>query len=109
MRIDDFIDVGLVDVGVPSALRIDHDDRPFFAAVEATRLVDADLAWPREAQLLHALFRVLLHRFGAAVRAARTIARVAPVQAKKYVMFKKRGHDELTTQNWATDSARQAT
>jgi hypothetical protein len=52
VRIDDLVDVGVVDVGVPDALRIDDRDRPAGAAVEAARLVDPDPAWPASCSFL---------------------------------------------------------
>src|SRR5262245_58904702 len=41
MLADDLVDVVLVDVGVPDGVGIDHNTRPFLAAVKAPRLVDA--------------------------------------------------------------------
>ena len=46
VRVDDLVDVALVDVGVPDALGIDDRDRAAGAAVEAAGLVDAHLAGP---------------------------------------------------------------
>ncbi len=39
--IDNLIDVFLVYIGVPDAIRIDHDDRTFTAPVHAARGIDA--------------------------------------------------------------------
>ena len=49
--LDDLVDVRLVDVGVPDRLGVDDDARAFLAAVEAARLVDADLAGPGRASV----------------------------------------------------------
>src|SRR5258706_4074656 len=88
MRIDDFIDVRFVDVGVPGAFGIDDDRRTFLAAVKASRLVDANVSRAGEAQRLHALYRVLLHRRRVAVRAARPVgARLTLVDAEKHVVL----------------------
>src|SRR5258707_1153257 len=38
--LDDLVDVGLVDVGVPDRVGVDDNARAFLAAVEAARLVD---------------------------------------------------------------------
>src|SRR6185503_20873409 len=51
--LDDFVDVGAVDVGIPDRLRIDHDAGPLLAAIEAARLVDAHLALACETERLH--------------------------------------------------------
>ena len=42
--VDDLVDVGAVDVGVPDGVGIDDEHGSFLAAVEAARLVDAHLA-----------------------------------------------------------------
>jgi hypothetical protein len=86
VAVDDFIDVMVVDVGVPRAFRIDHHDRAFFAAVEAAGLVDADLALAAQVQVLDAAFRMFLGVLCAFVKAART-SFFALIQAKKYVVF----------------------
>ena len=52
VRLDDLVDVALVDEGVPDRFRIDHGDRAAGAAIQAAGLVDADLARPSQAQLL---------------------------------------------------------
>src|SRR5262245_31572342 len=70
MLLDDLVDVGAVDVGVPDRLRVDHDAGSFLAPVQATRLVDAHLAGTGEAQLLHALLGVVAHVLRALVGAA---------------------------------------
>src|SRR6185369_1006796 len=44
VRVDDLVDVGLVDVGVPGALGVDDRHRPAGAAIQASGLVDANLA-----------------------------------------------------------------
>jgi hypothetical protein len=62
MNIDDFIDVMVVDVGVPGALRVNYEDRTFFATIQTAGLIDADLAAAAEAQFLDARFQVLLRR-----------------------------------------------
>ncbi|MNN55901.1 hypothetical protein D3C81_1708040 [compost metagenome] len=73
MDVDDFIEVFIVDIGVPGALRIDHDDRAFFAAAEATGLIDADCATAAQAQFLDACLQVFLRgvrtTFGTALAA----------------------------------------
>src|ERR1043165_1598469 len=52
--LDDLVDVGAVDVRVPDAFRVHHDAGTFLATVEAARLVDAHLAFARQAELLDA-------------------------------------------------------
>jgi hypothetical protein len=44
MRFDDFIDIVLIDKGVPNAFRVDHDAGAFFAAIQAAGVVDAHFA-----------------------------------------------------------------
>src|SRR2546423_3974056 len=57
--LDDLVDVGVVEVRVPDAFRIDHDARPLLAAIEAAGLVDADLAFAGETELLDAALGVI--------------------------------------------------
>jgi hypothetical protein len=58
--LDDFVQVLVVHIGVPRALRVNHQYRPFFATVEATGLIDADLARAGQSQFLHARLQVFL-------------------------------------------------
>src|SRR5688572_23685928 len=44
MLFDDLVDVGLIDVRVPDRIGVDHDAGTFLAAIEAARLIYADLA-----------------------------------------------------------------
>ncbi|MNV79887.1 hypothetical protein D3C71_1734580 [compost metagenome] len=46
VRLDDFIDVFVIDEGVPGAFGIDHSHRAGGAAVQAAGLVDPHLARP---------------------------------------------------------------
>src|SRR5690625_2737932 len=74
MGIDDFVDIAFIEVAIPNAFGVEHHDGPFFAAVEAARLVDPHLARTRQAQLFHTLLGVGLHLFGTASRAARAFS-----------------------------------
>src|SRR6266850_2045797 len=83
--LDDLVDVGAIDVGVPDRVRVDHDAGAFLAAVEAARLVDADLAFTGEAELLDAALGVVADLAGALVVAADPAA-VALVAAEEHVL-----------------------
>ena len=48
VRFNDFVDVVLIDKGVPDRFRVNHGHWPGGAAVKATRLVDPDLARARQ-------------------------------------------------------------
>jgi len=74
--IDDFVDIGMIDVLVPGLFRIDDQHGPILAAVQAACGVDADLSWPANPQLLAALLGVVAQFLGAAV-----ITGLAPVIA----------------------------
>src|SRR5690606_37695541 len=87
MRFDDLVDVATVEEGVPDALGIDHGDRPEFATVEASRLVDAHLARAGESERLDALLRIALQRFAAMLRAAFPIRIVPTIDAEEDVAF----------------------
>src|SRR5687767_8697746 len=83
---DDLVDVGLVDVGVADLLRVDHHHRPFLAAVEAARLVDAHLALAGELQPLHAGLGVIADP-GCAGAVAALLAVRALVAAEEHMML----------------------
>src|SRR5262245_18961623 len=68
--LDDLVDVGLVDIGVPDRVRVDDDAGTLLAAIEAARLVDAHLAFTGHAERLDAALGVVAHGRGALVVAA---------------------------------------
>src|SRR5262245_34763435 len=70
VAIDDLVDIVFVDVRVPDCFRVDDHAWSLVATIETPRLVDADLAWTGEAELLDALLGVRLHFGGVVVRAA---------------------------------------
>src|SRR5439155_2460416 len=86
VRVDDFVDVVAVDVGVPDLFRIDDDDGPLLTTIEAARLVDAHHPLAVEAELLDPLLGIRLH-FGRAARGAACLGRVALVAAEKDMVF----------------------
>ena len=47
------IDVRTVDIAVPHAFRIDHDNRTEFTAIQTSRGIDSHLAGTRQTQLLY--------------------------------------------------------
>src|SRR5437764_14440875 len=82
--LDDLVDISTVDVRIPDRLRINDDARAFLAAIEATGLVDADLARPGEAELFHAALGVVA-QFACALVVAAHAPAVALVAAEKDV------------------------
>ena len=86
MRLDDFIYIGFIHIGVPNRFWIDHQDRPAFAAVHAPRLVDAHATRPVEAQGFDLGFAMLPSVLRLMIAAA-CVWRIALVQAKKYMVF----------------------
>src|SRR5687768_10098201 len=76
VRVDDLVDIVLVDIGVPDGLGVHHGDRAAGATVEAAGLVDAHAARPGQPQRLDArlamierLLRLVLRAAGFAVAA----------------------------------------
>ena len=61
MLFQNLIDVRFINIGVPNPGRIDHDTRPFFAAVEAAGLVNSDFPVAMNIQRFCPRFRVLSH------------------------------------------------
>lgn len=70
VRRHDFLDIFLVDVGVPDAFRVDDGDRTFLATIKATGRVDPHAALAGQAKLPGAQFRKIPHCFTAATATA---------------------------------------
>src|SRR5262245_391347 len=64
MRVDDLVDVVLVDVRVPDRLRVHHRHRSARTAVQAAGLVDAHAARSGQLLGLHALLAVVERGLG---------------------------------------------
>ena len=86
MRLDNFINVAGIYIGVPDRFRVHHGYRPARTAVKATRLVDAHLAWSRQPRRLDLRFAAVEAFLGAVVGAA-FFAALALVQAEKNMPF----------------------
>jgi len=86
MRINDVIDVMLVDIGVPDTLRVDHQYRAFFTAIQTTGLVDAYFAVAIHVQRFEAFLCVFLDAGRATIMASRASI-LALVDADEYVML----------------------
>ena len=52
MLLDDLVHIGLIEIAIPDAFRIDHGTGPELAAVQTAGLVDAQLALAQQAQRL---------------------------------------------------------
>jgi hypothetical protein len=59
MLIDDFINVVFIDIGIPGFIRVNHDNRPFIAAIQATCIVDADFLLATQFQGFNTLFGII--------------------------------------------------
>ena len=64
MLVDNLVEIGMVDIGIPSFLRIDHQHGAFAAAIQAAGIVDAHLAGYRRAERLDALLDVVARFLG---------------------------------------------
>ena len=89
MLFEDFVDVGLVHVGVPDPFGVDDEQRALVAAVHAAGAVDAAFAFAVQASLLDLFFQVVAHALAAGVAAALG-AVVALVGAEKDVVLEMR-------------------
>lgn len=88
VRVDDFVDVMFVNVGVPDSFGIDHQHRSEFAAVQAAGLIDSDFAGSIQTQLLDTLLGIFLYCWRTAIGATGATV-IALIQTEKYVMLKK--------------------
>jgi hypothetical protein len=86
MDIEDFVDVGLIDIGVPDTFRVDHQHRPLVAAIHAARAVDAAFPFAVEVGLFDFFLEVVAHGLSTC-RATASGAIVALVGAEKHVVL----------------------
>ena len=86
MRFDDFIDVGLVDIGVPNRLWVDHHHGAAGTAIQTPRLVDTHATLAVESQGFDPGFAVL-PRLLRSVVGATGFAAFALVQTKKHMVL----------------------
>lgn len=64
MLINDFIDVLLINEGVPGFIRVDHHNRPQITAIKTTGGVNPNPALARQTQLFNTLLGILPHLTG---------------------------------------------
>lgn len=83
--IDDLVNVVLVHIRVPNALRINHDYRAEFTAVETSGAINSQLGFAGEAKRLDASFGVVAHGLGVVIGAT-SAAVVALVDAEEHVV-----------------------
>ena len=86
MRFDDFIDVGLVDIGVPNRLWVDHHHRATGTAIQTPCLVDTHAPLAMEPQGFDAGFAVFLCLLRGMIGAT-VFAAFALVQTKKHMVL----------------------
>jgi hypothetical protein len=83
MFFDDLVYIGFIHVGVPDTLGIDYETRALVASVQATRLIDADLAGAGHGKFGDTLLGVAAQLRGAFIVAAD--AAIALIAAKEEV------------------------
>lgn len=86
MLVDDFINIILVDKGVPGLVRVNHDNRAEVAAVQAACRVDTYLARTHQPKRLAAFFHIVAHCLRIVLGTA-LAAVFALVGAEEYVVF----------------------
>ena len=69
MFIDDFIEIILVDIGVPDPFRIHDDSRPQFTTTETPGDIDTHATFAVDAEFLGAFFDIVAHRARIKIRA----------------------------------------
>src|SRR5690606_21655516 len=86
MGFNDFVDIFLVDEGVPDSLRIHHHDRALVAAVKAAGTIDAHLAFAVQLERLDLVLGVSADLLDAVIGTT-GFAVLALVGAEKNVVF----------------------
>ena len=69
MLVNDFVQISMIHIGIPDCIRIDDDDRPFGAAIQATGIIDAHLVGYGGTQRLDALLDIITRLLRAALLA----------------------------------------
>jgi hypothetical protein len=87
VRVNDLVDIVLIDEGVPNRFRVNHAYRARVTSIEASGLINPDLAGARETECFNPGFGVLPHGLAAAIGTARATI-VALIEAKKHVALK---------------------
>jgi hypothetical protein len=85
--VNDFVNIVLIDIGIPNAFRVYDEGRSFIAAIETAGLIDPDASLPGNLELLDARFCIVAYCLRAMVVAARA-AIVALIATEKNMMFK---------------------
>jgi hypothetical protein len=86
MLIDYFIDILSIKIRIPDLLRINDDDGASFAAIQASRRIDANLSRSSQAQLLDSIFGIIADCCCVALFAA-LFALLPLVSAEKYMVL----------------------
>lgn len=98
MLFDDLIEVVFINIGIPGALGIDHDDRAFVAAIHASGRVDADfILGIGKAELLDLVLYVIARLLRTVIVAA-SAAVLALIGTEKNMLIVK-AHDKYQM-NW---------
>lgn len=93
MFLDDFLDIGLIDIAIPDPFGIDHHDWALGAPVQTARAVNSDLSFAVFLQCLDAFLGVGLD-FSRATAGTALCAVIALIDAEKNMFFKIR-HDRI--------------
>lgn len=70
VTVDDLVQILPVDIGVPDGFRVNHGHRAQLAAIETARVIDPDLTWSRDAELLATPLDVIASLLGTALATA---------------------------------------
>jgi len=84
--LDNFINIFLIDVGVPDFFRVDDDDWAFIATIKAAGIIDTDFSFAGQPEFLDTLLGVVAHFLGVMIVAA-ACAIGALVDTKENVML----------------------
>lgn len=86
MLLEYFVDILLVDIGVPGPFRVYHQHRALLAAIQTAGSIDPGISRPGYPQRLTALFGVIAHFFSMKTLAAGAVA-IALISTEKDVVF----------------------
>jgi hypothetical protein len=84
--VNDFVNIVLIDIGIPNAFRVYDDGRPFIATIETASLIHPDVSFPGNLKFLDACLRIIAYCLRAMVVTARAPI-VALIATEKDMMF----------------------
>jgi hypothetical protein len=97
VAIDNFIDIFLINIGVPDTFRINYTNRSLLATIKATGLINPDFTLTGHTQRLYPVLCIISQIYRSTLIAGRPLgARPAIIGAEKYMSLVVLRHGHLS-------------